>query len=277
MSWPRGVRVVGTSLVLCSLVAWSPSVNGPRAVVSKPPAELSHGGFYEKYAECRGFPVLASGSVSDEAVQVVVRTFENMLANVPESTVALLKREKFHYSIIGKDEQQTDLPEYRHLKNDPKMDWNKRARGLGGLPVASGGEENILELPGDRYVGESIFIHEFAHTMDEIFSLADPNRKARIRAAFEKAQAAGLWVNTYATSNPGEYYAEGVQSYFDCNRAADPPNGIHNAINTREALQQYDPALYAIVDQDFGANPWRYSGTYARSKPTTKPSNLLTP
>ena len=31
-------------------------------------------------------------------------------------------------------EVTTEIPEHRHLANDPNTDWNKRARGLGGAP-----------------------------------------------------------------------------------------------------------------------------------------------
>jgi alpha-glucosidase len=146
------------------------------------------------------------------------------------------------------------------------MDWNKRARGLGGK-YTSGGEENILELPSDRYVGESIFIHEFAHTLDQFgFSRTDPTFRSELRAAYAKAMEEGLWKNTYAATNRAEYWAEGVQSYFDCNRTASPPNGIHNEICDREGLKSYDPRLFALIDRSFGHVEWRYEGKYRSTK-----------
>ena len=48
--------------------------------------------------------------------------------------------------------------------NDPKTDWDKRARGLGGK-ITSCGEENLLNLKGDRYRSENILIHEFSHAI----------------------------------------------------------------------------------------------------------------
>ena len=47
------------------------------------------------------------------------------------------------------------------------------------------------------------------------------------------------------------FQAEGVQSYFGVNVYADPPDGIHNNINTREALRGYDPKLYAFIEEFF--------------------------
>ena len=47
------------------------------------------------------------------------------------------------------------------------------------------------------------------------------------------AMAAGLWQDTYGATDHHEYWAEGVQAYFDCMR---PQFGA----NTREKLKAYD-------------------------------------
>ena len=234
----------------------------PQDKIDVPPESLRQG-FYTKSVTFQGMPILASAKVDDRALFTIKATFTKMLARVPKGTMKALVDAKCHYSIIGKDEGQTDLPEYADLRNDPNMDWNKRARGLGGQ-FCSGGEENILELPDDRYKGESIFIHEFAHTLDEFgFSKVDPSFSKDVADAYRLAKAEGLWKDTYAMSNKAEYFAEGVQSYFDCNRVATPPNGIHNAIGNRARLQWYDPRLFAVIDRGFGHNAWRYDGSYS--------------
>lgn len=235
----------------------------PRDPIGKPPDALAYDGFYTKCVTFQGMPILASDKVDDAALRKIVETFGRMLARVPKGTMKALVDAGCHYSIIAEEEGQTDLPEYADLRNDPNMDWNKRARGLGGQ-FTSGGEENILELPSDRYKGESIFIHEFAHTLDEFgFSKTVPNFRADLQAAYDRAKSEGLWKDTYAMTNPAEYWAEGVQSYFDCNRSASPPNGIHNDVCNRERLKAYDPRLIALLDRAFGRNPWRYQGSYA--------------
>jgi alpha-glucosidase len=145
----------------------------------------------------------------------------------------------------------TDVPEQRHLKNDPKTDWDKRARGLGGR-LSSCGEENLLNLKGDRYKFENILIHEFNHAVHQHgLREVDPTFDGRLRRAYKKAMDRGLWKGTYVATNPSEYWAEGAQAYFDCMR---PQFGA----NTREKLRAYDPDLFALVDEVYRQSKFRY-------------------
>ncbi len=59
----------------------------------------------------------------------------------------------------------------------------------------------------------------------------------------------------YTFSNISEYWAEGVQSWFDTNRQND---SSHNHVDTRAELKSYDPALAKLVEEVFGDGPWRY-------------------
>ena len=143
--------------------------------------------------------------------------------------------------IIGKDQVYTDMPEYRNHP-DPVYQ-NERVRGTGGKPT-SFGEENLLSLPLDRYDDESIAVHEFCHTIDAALRSLDPSWSERRKAVYRSALAKGLWKNTYAGSNPGEFWAEICQSYFDCNRVN---NWNHGPVGTREQLKDYDPDSYELV------------------------------
>lgn len=219
-------------------------------------------GFYAKCVYFRGLPILASEKVDDKALRKIVETFNKMLAKVSDAPIDAMIKAGSHYSIIGATEQQLDLPEYADMRNDKQTDWNKRARGLGGL-ITSGGEENILELPSDRYKGECIFIHEFSHTLADFgFAAIDKTFRHDLQMAYSKAMSEGLWKNTYSATNPSEYWAEGVQCYFDCCRSAPKANGVHNEIYNRVLLKKYDPRLFRLVDRSFGRNPWRYEGSY---------------
>ena len=73
---------------------------------------------------------------------------------------------------------------------------------------------------------------------------------------YQSALSEGLWENTYAISNKEEYWAEGVQRYFDVNIGTNPANGVHNQIDTREELAEYDPELFAFIDTFFLGYQW---------------------
>jgi alpha-glucosidase len=107
------------------------------------------------------------------------------------------------------------MPEYSHHPNPAYQ--NERVRGTGGLPT-SFGEENLLSLPVDRYDDESIGLHEFCHTVDSTLRSMDPAWTERRNHVYQHALEKGLWKNTYAGSNPGEYWAETCQCYFHCAR-----------------------------------------------------------
>ena len=63
-----------------------------------------------------------------------------------------------------------------------------RARGLGGR-ITSCGEENLLNLPGDRYRRENILIHEFAHAIHEMgLNHIDERFDGRLRKCFDEVE-----------------------------------------------------------------------------------------
>jgi len=222
--------------------------------------------FYTKYLDVKGVAVLASREVSDEAL---VRTHEivtHVLAGRPD-VLEVMARQGTRLIVIGKDQVYTDMPEYRNNPNPAYM--NERVRGTGGLDVTSFGEENLLNLAGDRYDDESIGVHEFLHTVDAALGRLDPKWRAKLRGTYQSALEKGLWKNTYAATNPAEYWAEIGQSYFDCNRIN---NWNHGPIGTREQLKEYDPAGYELVRVTMNLTPatdWRY--TPLRKQPSVIP------
>ena len=214
--------------------------------------------FYTKYADAAGLPVVASKQVDDRALAVAAYIVTKMLAARPDVTDALIES-KVRVGVIGKGQETTDLPEYAGLRPEAER-WNKRARGLGATrdkPAVSAGEENLIYLPNDRYKGESILVHEFGHTFHEMgLNALDPEFEPRLKEAYEGAMKEGLWAKTYAATDLKEYWAEGVQSYFDCNMAVRTPDGIHNGVANRALLKKYDPTLYELIDKDFKSPKW---------------------
>ena len=213
--------------------------------------------FYQKYIETEGLYVTSSGKVSDEALLKACDIISLMLAKRPDVKAHMVKK-GCHVMIIGKDEETCDLPEFAHICNceDSIKYWNWRARGFGGAPEdefsSSCGEENLLALPQDKYVGENILIHEFAHLIHTVGIVGvEPDFNERLEALRQNAIRKGLWEKTYAVSNKEEYFAECVQSFFNCNRYVEPANGVHNWVNRRTKLKTYDPDMYRLLQEYF--------------------------
>ncbi len=218
--------------------------------------------FYAKYLDIDGLPVVAAAEVDDQALIRTAEIVRSMLAGRPD-VLQSMAESGMYLIIIGKRQVYTDMPEYR---DHPQPDFiNERVRGTGGRPT-SFGEENLISWPIDRYDDESIAVHEFAHTIDGTLRRLDPGWTERRNAAYRNALEKGLWRRTYAASNPGEYWAEIVQCYFDCNRVN---NWNHGPIATREQLRQYDPEGYELVRSTLRIPPdrdWRYR--FMRSLPS---------
>lgn len=256
----NGLRVLGVCLSL-----WLPmdDCRGAAPSVAAPSAEererLQLDPFYEKLASAQGFPIVSSAKVADAALLEAVWIIDQMLEHRPDVRAELI-RHKTRLCIMATSEFTTDLPDFADLQ--PKFYWDRRARGLGGDVSLSCGEENLLCYPGDPYAAENILIHEFAHTIDAALRRLDPAFGERLETAFREARAAGLWKGAYAGTNPAEYWAEGVQCWFDNNRENDRE---HNHVNTRQELKVYDPALAELVLGMFGETPWKYSRPETRT------------
>lgn len=232
----------------------------PGPAVGPVPAALKLSAFYKQYTDAGGLPVVASAACSAQALLATRAIVLNMLARRAD-VLAALGKAGVRLAVVGRGEFTTDMPEYATLV--PKDWWNSRTRGVGATaarPVCSSGEENLLGLAGDRYSGESILVHEFGHTLFEMgVRTLDRGADLRLDGLYQKAMAAGRWQSTYAATNYREYWAEGVQCWFNANpKPVNPPNGVHGPVSTREDLIQYDPALANFIAGIFGNVAWRW-------------------
>ena len=240
----------------------------PTFKVSKPPRELvkrlNLDSFYKKYVSANGFPVLSSEKVSDYALREAAYIVNLMLAKRNDVRKTLIEH-RCRLVVMAYNEFTSDIPEYGRLK--PHKFWDRRARGLGGSrtdPVASCAEENMLCFPGDPYSTENILIHEFAHLIHlNGMTRIDPTFDKRLRETYNKAMAQGLWKGKYASKNKNEYFAEGVQSWFDNNRQ---PDHDHNFVDTRKELIEYDPGLAKLCKEVFGETKLKYVKPTHRKK-----------
>ena len=238
-----------------SSVAATSSVTAPPVALKIPP-------FYKKFISANGYPIVASEGVSDYALKEAAYLVNLLLARRPDVRDAMIASGS-RMCILAYNEFTTDQPEFTWLT--PKDYWDRRARGLGGSetdPFCSCAEENLLGYPGDPYASENILIHEFAHNIHlRGMVRVDKTFDKRVKASYDKAMAAGLWKGKYAATNHHEYFAEGVQSWFDNNRE---PDRDHNHVNTRVELIEYDPGLASLCREVFGETELKYT------KPTTR-------
>ncbi|MBN1421974.1 MAG: VCBS repeat-containing protein [Planctomycetes bacterium] len=251
-AWMLLVGLCAVSPLLRAGEAGKGNCEGALPAVTSPPAALGADPFYAKHVSAGGLPILGSAKVSDRALQEAACIVDQMLGARDDLRKALIDSD-VRIVVMHPSEMTTDVPEQRGM--EPKAYWDRRARGLGGR-ITSCGEENLLNLPGDRYPTENILVHEFGHTIHG-FALRRVDRgfDARLRKLYDEAKAAGLWKGTYAIENPSEYWAEGVQSWFDTNRQND---WQHNHVDTREELKAYDPGLAALIAETLGDRSWRY-------------------
>jgi len=227
----------------------------PECVVSPVPDSLNYDKFYTKYVDVNGIPLISSWRVPDSAFVAAHRTLYAMTSMLPEAVLDSMLGRGTRVAIMARYEGTTDIPEHRYLVNDTALNWDLRARGLGGdleLPLTSCAEENVLAYQIDKYHAEDILVHEFAHSIHLIgLMLAVPDFDIRLKDCYEQAKSKGILAGTYRETNKEEYLAEAVQDWFNVNAEMDHADGKHNWCNTREELQQFDPDLYNLLAEYF--------------------------
>lgn len=229
--------------------------------------------FYTRIEWLRGFPIVASERVNPYALKEAVFIGDKMLVKRPDVLEAMV-HSGARLCIMAHNEFTTDLPEFKRMAADrmPGFEtfsgrdfWDARARGTGGSatdPYCTCAEENLLGYPGDPYEKENILIHEFAHNIHlRGLNNVDPSFDVRLRKAYDEAVKEGLWKGKYAGVNHHEYFAEGVQSWFDDNRENDHD---HNHVDTRAELIEYDPRLAELCREVFADTEFKYT------KPATR-------
>ena len=223
--------------------------------------------FYKQHIVADGLVIAGSEKVSIHALREVGYLARKLLANRPDVMRDLLEKRKMLVAVMAYCELQTDLPDCRGMS----LWWAYRARGLGSRPVSCG-EENVLNFSGDPWEGENIFIHEFAHGIQGIIGGIDDQFDVRLRALYDKAKQSGRFGGYAIGGGYGEFWAEGVQAWFNCNGTVRPksgggqssfevlgPQGEHVChLRTREQIRTHMPEYAKLLDNAFGQNKWVY-------------------
>jgi len=279
---PNGSVAPGKNAIITTTIGHRFAVIGRESktetlVTSEVPVQAFRFGgvpaFYTQAISANGFPIVASAQVNPYALKEAAYLVDLMLAQRPDVRTALIKSGA-RLCIMAHREYTTDLPEFTWMAKAAHPEFpqlaakdyrDARSRGTGGSltdPYCTCAEENVLGFRGDPYEKECILIHELAHCIHlRGMTNVDPTFDGRLEAAYDAAMKAGRWKGKYASVNHHEYFAEGVQSWFDDNREDDHD---HNHVNTRAELLAYDPGLAALCREVFGDTEIKYT------KPATR-------
>lgn len=219
--------------------------------------------FYKKYVDALGIPVLSSAKAPDAALLIMRDIINAMLATRPDLRASMIKR-NWRTGVFAETEMTMDWPEYASFRccgrsrdlpvEQQDRDFHaNRSRGMGGNPT-TGAEENLLGYPNTRYWGEHIFVHEFAHAIHSAVRDVDPAMGREISASYDSAMAAGKYITMrgakhYATTNAGEYWAEGVQWWFFSNYGECFTGNVK--VETPDEFMAYDPKLAELIGRVF--------------------------
>ena len=186
--------------------------------------------------------------------------------------------------VLGRKEKLSDLPEFKESRNQAGFDEVRYLDYTPALKLLVVPEENVLGLSGDPFAGECMVVSVFAKALYRVAglrpSIADFDRQreqAAVRTARETpgyrvrppagealrrgAAARDSGRARRAAQSRSEYWAAGVEAYFDATGAGHPPALADRPITTREALKAYDPGLYALVEETMaytGHIDWRF-------------------
>ena len=81
------------------------------------------------------------------------------------------------------------------------------------------------------------------------------NSKVKVNGEDKVRIVFGGEKDCYASKNRAEYFAEGVQAWYNTNRTMDHD---HNHIETRAQLKKYDPMLAKLCEDLLGNGQWRF-------------------
>lgn len=254
----RLMLVLSLSVTALDLAAAQPAQSQtPLTITNVPVRKIDppERDFYAKELDYHGLPIKAAAVVSDAAFYEAWRRLDNLLKHNPVILSNLLAAGS-EVHIIGKDQGQTDLPEFRSqkgvpLRENPRITLDERARGMGGRE-ASCGEENLLCLTNDRYRGRDILSHEFTHTI-HAYGLSQ-NIRDLIEKTYRAARAKKLWETPegrpiYGGSNVEEYLAELALWYVG--GRGDWPRSMPPMQPGPDFIRKYDPDGFKLVDDLF--------------------------
>jgi len=279
---PEGYELVRSTFNLGPGQDWRYSWLQTLPNVEAPPAKFNIDTYYTKFTWAREF-IVVGRKASDEALLNANDTIRKMFAYRHDILKAFIN-EGVKLVVLGFEESLADLPECKNMAAG-SIDYT--ARFLDYSPEAKlmvVDQENVLGNPKNPYATSCQVIRIFGRALYHLTGRrpVDPNWEKRgrnvqqyelrvqrmdvrfdekLKELYDNAMSKGLWKGTAAVHDRVDYWVEGVLAYFDASGAVVPPNDSGHPIATRETLKQYDPGLFALVEETMaykGKVDWRY-------------------
>jgi hypothetical protein len=279
---PEGYELVRTTFKMTPQTDWRYRPLRQQPSVIAPPAHFQIDPYYTKFTYAREFTVLGSKSASDQALLRANDTIRKMFAYRHDILKAMIA-DGARLVVLGPKEKLSDLPEFKGSQDKAGFDEVRYLDWTPSLKLMVVPQENVLGLAGEPFAGKCMVISVFAKGLYRVTGLrpviADFEkmrskqqyelRVKRLDIEFDKtlgkiyesAMSKGLWKGTPAARDRVEYWATGVEAYFDAAGDGLPPHLADRPITTRESLKGYDPDLYALVDDTMAYKEhvdWRF-------------------
>ena len=277
---PEGYELARTTFNLTPEIDWRYTPMRRLPNVTPPPARFGIDPWYRKFTWAREFTVVGRGA-SDDALLRANDIVRKMFAYRHDILKALIA-DSLRLVVLGRTERIADLPEYRRLQDKRTID--ALGRSLDYTPVMDVivvSEENTLGDPRDPRIGDSQVVRGFARALYHVTATRPVDttsnrgsaqqyelRVTRMDVRFDQklqerhaaAMTAGKWRGTASVHDRVEYWTRGVLAYFDAAGQHAPPLDAPHPIATREALEEYDAGLFALVEETMayrGKVDWR--------------------
>ncbi|MCY3679995.1 MAG: hypothetical protein OXH16_01260 [Gemmatimonadetes bacterium] len=226
--------------------------------------------FYSKSLEIdKEVYIWGSNKIEDVALKEAVWITNQMLKNSPIRGDILnsIASSGTRLFLMHQSKTVDDIPERRQHYNvrDHKQYFRPLWKGLSSNKWAYANEQTLFWNHTKPTWRGSIWAHEFSHVIH--FKHPDfENFNRKLSSIYHTAMRKGKYLsmpNTpeyYGSTNHIEYWAMSTVAYF-CETNGSPPftfmDGTFSV--TRESLRNYDPDIYALVEETFGKNNWYYT------------------
>ncbi len=287
---PEGYDLVRTTFRLTPDNDWRYRPVRQQPSVMPPPERFKVDPYYTKFTYSREFIVLGSKHVSDEALLKANDTVRKMFAYRHDVLKALIE-DGTRLVVLGRREKLSDLPEFQSDRTKVGFDLARYCDYRPDLKRLVVPEENVLGLAGEPFAGKDLVVSVLARALYQVTGrrpvINDFDRRRdkqqyelrvkrldvefdrKLRKLHAEATKKELWKGTPAARSPVEYWAAGVEAYFDAAGAMEPPQGAERPVATREALKAYDAELFALVEETMayrGHADWRSKPAAALSR-----------